>query len=403
MRGRRRSEELTEQGLKKAFQTAKGCIGPDGWKVGELKAAKPLWSQLAEVYNKMEGAAVLPGILRGGDVSRIPKSDGVISFRNLRPICVLPQQWRIYASARLRATGLPWQEKSMGEELLGGARPGWSAMKITMLAELKTEEARWGNGKIYGANWDVTKAFDSLPYANSNDVFSKMADRTGMPRKMRGMMMQLYERLIRRYKIRQSLGKPAPFGPLRGVPQGCPICLLVMNLMTISWAKWQKNGVRRNVLVLHNALEPHMGEAEARKVAVLVQRPANANTHAAGYLGDMHVISEEREEVQRAHGIVLLWAAAIGVELSPSKSNAWGDVDLFIGRKAVPKGETMNILGDEIMVATQQIGKKMESRLQECHRRIQRVTAIPGDCKWRAKLLVQCAMPTAKTRGNERS
>ena len=54
----------------------------------------------------------------------------------------------------------------------------------------------------------------------------------------------------------------------------------------------------------------------------------------------------------------------------------------------------MSILGAEVTLGRKQVGGKMESRLQECHRRIQRVTAIPGDRKWRAKLLAQCAMPT---------
>jgi hypothetical protein len=63
--------------------------GADGWNAQELKIAEPLFDQLAEFYNLIEKAGVMPSTALVGDVSLIPKASGSISYKDMRPITVL--------------------------------------------------------------------------------------------------------------------------------------------------------------------------------------------------------------------------------------------------------------------------------------------------------------------------
>ena len=170
----RDERELNENDLWEALRGASGCAGPCGWTPAMLRGARPMLASLARLFRIMEIGGVLPHVFRCGDVSMIPKSSAAASFRDLRPITVMAATYRLYSSARLKASLFAWQERVMGHLPFFGCRPGRGPIDATWPIHVSVEATRQQGGVVHGAGWDLAKAFDSLPVAAMGSVLWKI-------------------------------------------------------------------------------------------------------------------------------------------------------------------------------------------------------------------------------------
>ena len=76
--------------------------GPDGWRYSELCALPDIaLSQLAQVFNAMEGAHDLPDPILSSWIAMINSAGKPVGPMKVRPISVLSVIYRLYAKARL--------------------------------------------------------------------------------------------------------------------------------------------------------------------------------------------------------------------------------------------------------------------------------------------------------------
>ena len=84
-----------------------------------------------------------------------------------------------------------------------------------------------------------------------------------------------------------------------------------------------------------------LGEEEI----ALVTEPAQGKTRFGGYADDIHGLSAEQRETKRCHALSMLWEAGVGFSFNPTKSKAFGDIDLTI------HGEALGQISEELRSA----------------------------------------------------
>ena len=145
-------EPITASDVDLAIKRAKGVAGADGWSADELRAVAPLYDQLAEVFNTMESAGVMPATSLIGDISLIPKASGSISFQAMRPITVMGLLHRVYAAVRLRKTLFSWQEAQFGDSPCMGCRLKCSTKDLVWPLCLQLEKNLLEGHEMFGVS-----------------------------------------------------------------------------------------------------------------------------------------------------------------------------------------------------------------------------------------------------------
>ena len=193
-------DAITAADVGKAIMKCKGVGGADGWISAELKAVSPFFDQLAEFYNVMEILGVMPSVSLVGHVSLIPKSSGSISYKDMRPITVLGLIHTIYAAVRLRKTLFSWQELQIRDAACMGCRMKASAKDLTWPLCLQLERHLLAGAELFGASYDLSKAFDQLPLGHGGFLWQLM-DKLCFPSHISNLMKDMYQNLTRRFKF----------------------------------------------------------------------------------------------------------------------------------------------------------------------------------------------------------
>ena len=380
-----------------AISRAKGVGGADGWTAIELQAVSPVFDQLAEFYNVMEAAGVVPSTSLVGDISLIPKASGGISYKDMRPITVLGLLHRIYAAIRLRKTLFDWQEALLGDLPCMGCRKDGSTKDLTWPLCLQIERNLLEGNEMFGAAYDLAKAFDQLPLGRNGFLWDIM-EQLQFPRAISTLMKDMYGNLVRRFKFNGFLGEPITSTGLRGAMQGCAFSMVAMNVAAIAWFSVVYRGCNVEALQMarpsvQQVLGNDMVWNDVRN-ALLLQ--GQDNVRQGGYADDLHVASPSMAGVTRAHWLTVLWAEALRMTLNASKSVALGNIRLKIGNQTLQCVKDAKILGDVINFRHEDFDGSLtmpDSRVNTCTARLARVSTLPGSKQDRLDAIAAAAIP----------
>ena len=90
---------------------------------------------------------------------------------------------------------------------------------------------------VFGVSSDCGKCFDRVPIR----IVLQLAVEAGMSPRLVVPLRFLYENLSRRFRVGRGVGEP--FQATNGIIQGCPLCVVLLNLLVNVWARAVKNEV----------------------------------------------------------------------------------------------------------------------------------------------------------------
>lgn len=278
--------------------SAAGC---DGWRVDELKRLpEVLLDWLAVVFNVVEETGEWPSALTVGITSLISKGEGNSPLK-LRPIGVMSVVYRLWAATRVREV-LSWQEEWLDDNL-HGFRRAHGADDVWWGQALSIECALLQSDDLFGLSLDYGKCFDRVPV----NIVLELASYCGLPPKLVLPLRTLYTRLVRRFRVGCGVGQE--FKATNGIIQGCPLSVVLLNLLVNVWARAVK--------------------AEVPKAG------------PCGYADDTGATSKELEPIQKVLEITGTFATVTGQVLNAGKSICWSTSP--VGRKRLCE---LSLLGE---------------------------------------------------------
>ena len=187
-----------------------------------------LLERLVDLLCVVEQTGKWPHDLAQGFISLIPKGEGAEPAQ-LRPISVMSVIYRAWAGARVREL-LSWQDGWVNENL-HGYRPRHGPEHVWWSLALKIERALLEGTDLAGISLDYAKCFDRVP---SNIVFS-LARELGMSEDILKPLEGMFKQLRRRFVIGGGVGKQ--FASTNGIMQGCPLSVVLLNLLVTVWMR----------------------------------------------------------------------------------------------------------------------------------------------------------------------
>ena len=134
-----------------------------------------------------------------------------------------------------------------------------------------------------------------------------------------------------------------------------------------------------------------MREEEDRQSLVFAFEAPSAQVHSGGHADDLHLISRLVLQVFRGHVLTLVWAAALGMKLSATKSFIFGAVKLYVGEvelTVVPKCKKLGHMPHR----DAQLAEIPTIRVKEVQRRLQQVAVSPGTKQQKISLIAATVM-----------
>jgi len=340
--------------------SAPGC---DSWRVAELKKL-PLafFDRLACLLNVIEETGEWPSALCESVVSLIDKGEGTSPLK-LRPIGVMSVVYRLWAATRVRQV-MEWQELWIDDQL-HGFRKGHGADDVWWRQALQVEEALLQADSLFGLSLDYGKCFDRIPV----HIVLQLALEQGMSMRLIRPLRSLYASLQRRFRVGAGVGKP--FCSTNGIIQGCPLSVLLLNLLVNVWTR-----------------------------AVRVEAPAAL---PCGYADDTGATASQAGPIQQVLSITGSFATVTCQVLNASKSHVWATcpdqahelADMHVLDESVPSIRSGRLLG-----AFVRFGKHLRNDLAE--KRIKRGVIVADRIRWaplpmpvRAKLISSLVVPAS--------
>ena len=84
---------------------------------------------------------------------------------------------------------------------------------------------------LFGASFDYKKCFDQLPH----EIAFALAEYMGMSRVLIKVLREVYATLERHFKLPGGIGEPMI--PTNGILQGCPLSIILLNIIMSVWAR----------------------------------------------------------------------------------------------------------------------------------------------------------------------
>ena len=224
-------DELDGEKLRAACKKMKSASAPgaDGWRVAELQVLPlQLFEKLAQVLNLVEETGTWPVLFTSGLISLIQKGEGSAP-QKLRPIGLMASVYRLWASLRVRDI-MHGQEK-WADTALYGYRPGRRAEDVWMDLAVSVEAALVEGADLVGMSIDWSKCFDRVPQG----IAFNLAEKQGLHPRVLQPLRGMYRDLRRRFVMAGHVG--SEFAASNGVIQGCPLSVLLLNLLMNTWAR----------------------------------------------------------------------------------------------------------------------------------------------------------------------
>ena len=342
---------------------SKSAAGCDGWRAEELKRLPiPLLDRLATMFTAIERTGVWPRALTVGIVSLISKGEGTSPLK-LRPIGIMSVVYRLWAATRV-AEVLAWQEKWLDKGLYGFRR-SHGADDVWWEQSLHVERALTECGDLFGISLDYGKCFDRVPV----HIVLELASASGMPPQLVTPLQSLYANLVRRFRVGRGVGQE--FRATNGIIQGCPLSVVLLNLLVNVWAR-----------------------------AVGTEVPKACPT---GYADDTGATSAELGSIQQVLDVTGHFATVTGQVLNASKSCCWSTCgagrrelsSLTLQGEPVPATTGGRLLGAHVSYQMGVRNTLGEERSKKGVAVCERVRWAPLPMHVRAKLIASLVLPSS--------
>ena len=134
-----------------------------------------------------------------------------------------------------------WQEAWIHPRAYG-FRLARGAVDAATVTQVLLELARLKGWRLEGLSLDYVKCFDLIPQA----VVLRIARELGMDDGVLRALAAMYRQLRRAFRLAGALG--AWWQATNGILQGCPLSVILINLLTTAW-KMEIDTMRRHVVV----------------------------------------------------------------------------------------------------------------------------------------------------------
>ena len=341
-----------------AKQSTRCAAGMEGWRVAELKALPPfLLDKLAQLLNQVEKTGRWPRSLERALVTLVPKGEGGQPLA-MRPISVASAVYRLWAATRLR-DAMRWQEgwAHAGQH---GFRPKHGTMDVYWAIALRVEDALLSGAELAGILLDYAKCFDRLPHG----VMLRLASESGASDRLMNPIRSMYSNLRRRFKFCGGVGEV--FKATNGILQGCPLSVVLLNLLVSVWA-----------------------------------RAVSAETDAtpSAYADDTSALGS-KDAVRDVGHVTVAYCALTGQQLNVEKSACFavgaeeGSYTLILNGKQVPQVLSDRCLGANLSFTASQVpGEHITKRVRRALDAAHRIAALPLPLTARSRMLA--AQPCA--------
>ena len=348
------------------------ALGLDGWSLGDLRSLPlRLLDWLAELLTLVEVTGRWPEVLARGYTALIPKP-GEEGPLGTRPLTVLSVVYRLWAGTRLWEV-LRWQETWAHPEAYG-FRPARGALDAAAVTQVLLELSRLKGWTLFGVNLDYVKCFDLIPQAVVLRVGQELGLEPGILRALTGM----YRQLRRAFKVSGCLG--SWWRATNGILQGCPLSVILINLLTTVW-KMEIDEMRRHVVVTTRALPPVHGDQPDMVVHRGAGRAALCPT---GYADDTQAMTRTSQDRQDVCDRTAEWLRVTGQDVRPDKSGAWAlgataaDAPARLRGLEIPNKDEFRQLGVGIRVeARRGTGPLLQTRMDRAKAILRRIGCIP--------------------------
>ena len=281
--------EISCDDLRGTIQARKPYAAPgmDGWRTNELQMLpSSCFLPFVMCFRHMEASREpLPKALTCAK-QMILNKNGESSPLSKRLITVLPILLLSYTGARFRHLA-DWQSRYMPRQLHGAIK-NRSMTSIHTNLQIQIDAAMHHSSPLIGVKLDKAKCFDRvLP----NLVIALLLA-FGLPPFFANFVARMYEG-IHRHMSYKGWSSPKATTAANGIPQGCSISLLAINLYMFVWIK----------------LLEHL-----------------PNITAKAFVDDAYLwcALQHAHELQTAITITDLWDELSGQKMNPQKCTIWG-------------------------------------------------------------------------------
>ena len=281
--------EITCDDLRDTIQARKKHAAPglDGWKTNELQLLPAVaFMPFVRCFQHMEAShEPLPKALTCAR-QMILNKNGESTPLSKRLITVLPILLLSYTGARFRHLA-SWQSSHMPRQLLGAIKRG-SMTSVHTELQLQVDFATHQAKPILGVKLDKAKCFDRVVPSLVIALFLAF----GLPHYFANFVARMYEG-IHRHMSYKGWSTPTATTAANGIPQGCSLSLLAMNMYMFVWIK----------------LLEHLPNVVAR-----------------AFVDDAYLWCslQHAHELQTAVSITDLWDELSGQKTNPHKCTIWG-------------------------------------------------------------------------------
>ncbi|CAE7426386.1 Pol [Symbiodinium natans] len=199
--------------------------GMDGWSNVELRLlhADEI-EMLRSLFNQALHTTQWPTALAEASVALLAKVEQPAHPKDGRPITILPTIYRVWAKT---------MAQKIFKNIIGalpkdlfGSVPGRSTEDAAWELQATIEEALEEGSALAAISFDLSKAYNTIP----RDLIRLLAERCGWPTKFTDLYLHALSKLRRYFKIHGGLW--APTYSQIGVPEGCPVAVPIMIMVT---------------------------------------------------------------------------------------------------------------------------------------------------------------------------
>jgi len=213
---------------------ARAAKGLDGVSRSDCLALPPQGcNAISGIYATIEQTHEWPQQLQTGEVRSLAKTVHQGMADHFRPITVYPLLYRVWSSCRARQA-LQSISSTLPSAVKGGV-PGRHSKGIWHTLALHLDFANASNLPLHGLILDIRKAFNALPRL---PLWSTLLH-LGFPRPLLCTWVAIISKQTRRFRVRQSLGKP--LYSCSGFPEGCGLSVFAMVLVDWLLDLWLSN------------------------------------------------------------------------------------------------------------------------------------------------------------------